>query len=156
MIRDESGNPRFFGLYRGIVFDNNDPLGKVRLRVQVPQILAETPTQWAWPVEVASTKTTPPEVGQGVWVMFEGGDPSFPIWTGVFGNKVTEDLELLLKPLASDYSRTDANTYLAFATTTAEGTPSLDISGSLLQLATSLGNVNRNPQLPTVINCGGA
>ena len=25
-----------------------------------------------------------PNVDQGVWVMFEGGDPNFPLWIGVF------------------------------------------------------------------------
>jgi len=25
-----------------------------------------------------------PTVDQGVWVMFEGGDPNFPLWIGVF------------------------------------------------------------------------
>lgn len=24
-----------------------------------------------------------PIIGQGIWVMFEGGDPDFPVWTGV-------------------------------------------------------------------------
>lgn len=24
-----------------------------------------------------------PEVGSGVWIMFEGGDPSYPVWMGV-------------------------------------------------------------------------
>lgn len=26
-----------------------------------------------------------PRVGQNVWVMFEAGDPEFPVWMGVFG-----------------------------------------------------------------------
>jgi len=31
-----------------------------------------------------SPHITVPTVGQAVWVMFEGGDPNFPIWVGVF------------------------------------------------------------------------
>lgn len=31
-----------------------------------------------------SAHVTVPHVGQSVWVMFEGGDPNFPIWVGVF------------------------------------------------------------------------
>jgi hypothetical protein len=27
---------------------------------------------------------TTPKAKQGVWVMFEGGDPNFPVWLGVF------------------------------------------------------------------------
>lgn len=29
-------------------------------------------------------KTTFPQQGQGVWIMFEGGDPNKPVWMGVF------------------------------------------------------------------------
>ena len=39
-------------------------------------------------LEVNGTDHTPhrtiPNLEQGVWVMFEGGDPNFPIWMGVF------------------------------------------------------------------------
>lgn len=39
------------------------------------------------PLEVNGTEHTPhrkvPNLKQGVWVMFEGGDPNFPVWIGV-------------------------------------------------------------------------
>lgn len=41
---------RYFGIYRGVVVDNADPLGKGRLKVIVPQVLGEGVTNWAWPV----------------------------------------------------------------------------------------------------------
>lgn len=82
MIKDEFGNRRFFGVYRGIVVDNADPLSKGRLRLKVPQVLIEEVTGWAWPTMAV---TSPPSPSSGVWVMFEGGDPSYPIWIGVFG-----------------------------------------------------------------------
>jgi hypothetical protein len=31
-----------------------------------------------------SSHITMPDINQSVWVMFEGGDPNFPIWVGVF------------------------------------------------------------------------
>jgi hypothetical protein len=40
-----------------------------------------------------------PPVGQGVWVEFEGGDSSFPIWTGTFGKNVTESNMISIAPL---------------------------------------------------------
>lgn len=84
MIKDESGNRRFIGVYRAIVVDNNDPLGKDRLRLQIPQVLLEEETGWAWGVKQTGTDTLLPPIGAGVFVMFEGGDPSFPVWIGTF------------------------------------------------------------------------
>ena len=84
MIKDESGNRRFLGIYRGIVVDNNDPLNKGRLRLQIPQVLLEEETGWAWAVHQVELDRGIPPVNSGVWVMFEGGDPSFPIWLGTF------------------------------------------------------------------------
>lgn len=88
MIKDSYGNTRFFGIYRGKVYDNADPLGKSRVRLVVPQILGEFPTDWAWPVESPTVPTVTPQVGQGLWVFFEGGDPAFPIWAGQFGERI--------------------------------------------------------------------
>jgi hypothetical protein len=85
MIKDSYGNARFYGVYRGTVFNTNDPQNLGRLQVKIPQILADQATQWAWPVEKYGTDTAVPSVGQGVWVVFEGGDPSYPIWIGTFG-----------------------------------------------------------------------
>ena len=169
---------QFFGIYRAVCVDNEDPIEKNRIKVKVPQILGEAISDWAWPClpvlsnanhpdhkkhlasEVAALLTTHtshavsvsgttggqtvgtfgshthsfsatqtlthaahagntneldhehetdpdetekwnddqetnttaehtphrlvPKLEQGVWVMFEGGDPNFPIWMGVF------------------------------------------------------------------------
>ena len=85
MIKDIYGNARFYGIYRGVVYSSDDPLNLHRLQLKVPQILADQHTEWAWPVEKPGVTTNTPKVGQGVWVMFEGGDPSYPIWAGTFG-----------------------------------------------------------------------
>lgn len=85
MIEDSSGNRRFYGIYRATVTDFNDPEKKRRLRLTIPQVLGEEPTDWAWPMDMSGAYPKPPVVGQGVWVQFEGGDPSFPIWSSTFG-----------------------------------------------------------------------
>ena len=85
MIIDSSGNRRFFGVYRGTVTNSKDPDNKRRIKATVPQVLGTEPTDWAWPIDFSTTYSEPPKVGQGVWVMFEGGDPSFPVWSGTFG-----------------------------------------------------------------------
>lgn len=80
---------RFYGIYRGKVVNSNDPDKHGRVRVVIPQILGDNPTNWAWPMDSSAIKTKAPFSGQGVWVMFEGGDPSYPIWTGTFGKTVS-------------------------------------------------------------------
>ena len=85
MIKDSDGKTRFYGVYRGVVVDTRDPLNKNRIRLQVPQVLANQTTSWAWPVVgVSNIQASTPAVGDGVFVMFEGGDPSFPLWSGIF------------------------------------------------------------------------
>jgi hypothetical protein len=84
MIKDEFGNRRFPGVYRGIVVDKLDPLNKGRLKLKVPQVFLDATTGWAWPSYQPGVVTVLPEVGSGVFVMFEGGDPSFPVWMGTF------------------------------------------------------------------------
>lgn len=75
------------GLYRGVVHDVRDPLSQNRIKVRVPQLFGQDVTEWAWPVQLATTELQLPAVGQGVWVAFESGDPSFPIWLGTFFTK---------------------------------------------------------------------
>jgi uncharacterized protein involved in type VI secretion and phage assembly len=80
---------QFLGKYRGVVENNVDPLLRGRLLVTVPDVLGEVPSSWAEPcVPLAGPTGTPmgvfmvPPVGSGVWVEFERGDPSHPIWVG--------------------------------------------------------------------------
>ena len=40
---------RFFGKYRGLVTDNQDPLNLGRIRAKVPELLGDVETGWALP-----------------------------------------------------------------------------------------------------------
>ena len=75
---------RFYGKYRGIVSDV-DP-STMRIKAIVPSVLGETTTGWCMPcVPYAGSHVGfafLPETGSGVWIEFEGGDVSYPIWTG--------------------------------------------------------------------------
>src|SRR6266581_5459174 len=76
----------FYGKYRGIVTDTEDPLKMGRIKARVPDVLGEEPSGWALPCV--------PFAGDGmgfyalpgndarVWIEFEQGDPDYPIWTG--------------------------------------------------------------------------
>ena len=82
----ESG--RFFGKYRGTVADNDDPEQQGRLRARVPEVLHDVETGWALPcapyaARGAGLYAVPP-VNAGVWIEFEAGDPSRPIWSGCY------------------------------------------------------------------------
>ncbi len=79
---------RFYGLYRGVVTANDDPAKRGRIKVKVPAILGDTETGWCLPcVPYAGAQVGfafLPEMGSGVWIEFEGGDLSFPVWVGAY------------------------------------------------------------------------
>ena len=93
---------RYFGKYRGTVVDNSDSTGRGRLQVQVPAVLGDLEV-WAMPcVPYAGNGVgfySLPESGTGVWVEFEGGDPSYPIWVGCFwgDNQLPDDSDANIK-----------------------------------------------------------
>ena len=84
-IVGDLSDKRFYGVYRGIVADNNDPENLKRLKLKIPQILGPAVTGWAWGIQPAvATSLFIPDPEMGVFVMFEGGDPNFPLWLGVY------------------------------------------------------------------------
>jgi uncharacterized protein involved in type VI secretion and phage assembly len=80
------GTARHYGKYRGTVSDNNDPRKQGRLKAQVPEILGDVDCGWALPCAPYAGDQTGlyavPPVGAGVWLEFEAGDVSRPIWVG--------------------------------------------------------------------------
>ncbi|MCG8327018.1 MAG: phage baseplate assembly protein V [Chitinophagales bacterium] len=76
---------KYYGKYRGTVVNNTDTTQKGRIQVNVPAVLGDLMV-WAMPcLPFAGMNVgmfAVPEVGSGVWVEFEGGDPSYPIYTG--------------------------------------------------------------------------
>jgi uncharacterized protein involved in type VI secretion and phage assembly len=77
---------RHLGKYRGTVVNTADPELRARLQAIVPDVLGTQPSTWAMPAAPyagpgAGFVALPP-AGAGVWIEFEQGDPSFPIWSG--------------------------------------------------------------------------
>lgn len=85
---------KFYGKYRGTVINNIDPLQTGRIQAMVPGVSALLPTSWALPcVPIAGKQMGSffvPQVGAGVWIEFENGDPDYPIWVGGFWGSVAE------------------------------------------------------------------
>jgi len=95
-IRDENVERmkrKRFGLYRGIVRDVDDPENMGRVRVEIHELLGPGKlTDWA-------SYCSPfggggagffmlPRLGDGVWVMFERGEPTKPVWIGFWYSDV--------------------------------------------------------------------
>lgn len=79
---------KFYGKYRAVVVNNVDPLLIGRIQVIVPDVGNLAPTTWAMPCVPCAGPNMGlfalPLMGSGVWVEFERGDPSKPIWVGSY------------------------------------------------------------------------
>ena len=78
----------YFGKYRGIVTDVNDPGNQCRIRATVPAVMGEQECGWAMPAAPFAGDghgfVMLPKVGSGVWIEFEAGRIDNPIWSGAW------------------------------------------------------------------------
>jgi Type VI secretion system/phage-baseplate injector OB domain len=93
---------KFYGKYRGTVINNIDPEQIGRIMAIVPAVSNVIPTSWAMPCVPFAGKAegffAVPQIGAGVWIEFEGGDPDKPIWVGGFWGAFAEVPTLALVP----------------------------------------------------------
>jgi hypothetical protein len=127
---------KIHGFFRATVSDNKDPGNLRRIRV-ISQATGDQVTDWIWPVEIAGTHTAVPEIGQGVWVSYIGGDPEYPVWIGVFGKSPNTSKPVKLLPLKNTVSLTGLSSYL-ITTKDADGTTVVDVTASLVAMANKL------------------
>lgn len=130
---------RFYGKHRGVVTQVDGDT--MRLKAKVPAVLGTQETGWAMPcVPYAGPQVGVaflPETGSGVWIEFEGGDVSYPIWTGCYWRTgefppeatadakaiVTKKSKLVLDDSAPSSTWSDAN----------ENTVTLDSDGIAME-----------------------
>jgi uncharacterized protein involved in type VI secretion and phage assembly len=145
---------RFFGKYRGIVTSNEDETNRGRLKVRVPSVWGETMEVWAMPCLPYTGNTVGtyaiPEPKAGVWVEFEGGDTSFPIWTGGYwaddelpknheGNRVKPDTRIIRSEKGLMITFNDSTETLALSDTDGKNMLTIEVQqgGKLKLLANS-------------------
>jgi Type VI secretion system/phage-baseplate injector OB domain len=77
---------RFYGKYKDIVTNSDDPSRICRIHANVPSVYGEQELGWALPCLPFPDKNMAnrymPQVGSLVWIEFEEGNPQSPIWTG--------------------------------------------------------------------------
>ena len=75
---------RYYSVYRGVVVDNDDPENMNRVKVYVPEVNGGC-TSWAFAKGQHGSvgdgfKYLPPQIGDVVYVTFEQGDFTKPLW----------------------------------------------------------------------------
>ncbi len=92
----------FWGKYRGVVTDINDPLMTMRIKATVPDVYGDQASGWAMPCAPFGGDQVGffalPTVGAGVWIEFEHGDPDYPVWVGAWWGSAAEVPPKLLAP----------------------------------------------------------
>ena len=86
---DNSGiGGQYFGVYQGVVSDNNDSLNQGRVRAHVPMVHADQLSPWIIPMLTTQRK---PKVGATIYVQYLNGDAAKPLYLPVPEIK-TEDI----------------------------------------------------------------
>jgi uncharacterized protein involved in type VI secretion and phage assembly len=97
---------KYFGVYRGTVTNNIDPMQMGRILAIVPDAGGLLPSTWIMPsVPVAGKQMGTffvPQIGAGVWVQFEAGDPDRPVYTGGWWGNAAEVPALALAGVPGD------------------------------------------------------
>jgi uncharacterized protein involved in type VI secretion and phage assembly len=87
---------RYYGIYKGIVTKND--LGQGRIKVMVPELgRNDELNNEAYPISPFAGKRQgfffPPDEGELVWIMFEGGNPELPVYLGGWWTKGSEPVD---------------------------------------------------------------
>ncbi len=136
---------RFYGKYRGTVTDVD--ASTMRIKANVPSVLPQTPTGWATAcVPYAGPQVgfiMLPEVGSGVWIEFEGGDVSFPIWAGCFWrtDEVPSDASASVKTIITAAGSLAFDNDQNSITATDADSDSVSLSGGAVTITSGMGKI---------------
>ena len=120
--------------------NNIDPLQIGRIQVSVPDV-SVIPGTWAMPcVPIAGKQEgifMVPQIGAGVWVEFEQGDPDYPIWVGGFWGSLAEVPVLALAPPAIPPGQNIVVQTTAQNTVVLSDSPPTPVSGGIVLKSTT-------------------
>jgi uncharacterized protein involved in type VI secretion and phage assembly len=101
-----SDGNKYYGIYRGTVVNNIDPMQIGRIMALVPDAGGITPSSWAMPAVPLAGKQMGtfmvPQIGSGVWIQFEAGDADRPVWMGGWWGNPAEVPALALAGIPGD------------------------------------------------------
>lgn len=134
----------FFGKYRGIITDIQDPMMLFRIKAKVPDVLGDTESGWALPCLPFAGSGLGfyglPAVGAPVWIEFEHGDPEYPVWAGCwFGVASDAPSDLLAPPYKKVMIKTAGGHSITLDDTPGIGGITLQTSGGQKIVINSLG-----------------
>lgn len=157
---------RYFGKYRGTVTDNNDPSQRARIKIRVPAVLNDIES-WAMPCHPYTGNGMGsyaiPEPGAGVWVEFEGGDPSYPIWSGGYwadneipqnekGTTASPDLKIFRTSEGLMITFDDAGKVITLSDSNGNNIVTIDAQQGKIRIKGNLKVVVEAPQIELVEN----
>jgi len=158
---------RYFGKYRGLVTDNTDPTDRGRIKVNVPAVLGDLES-WAMPCLPYTGNRMGsyaiPEVGAGVWVEFEAGDASYPIWSGGFwadnelpqnekGTTASPGLKIFRSSEGLMITFDDAGKVITLSDQNGSNILTIDAQQGKIRINANLKVVVEAPQIELVENC---
>lgn len=160
---------RHYGKYRGTVTDTDDPRKQGRLKAKVPEILGDVDSGWALPCAPYAGDQTGlyavPAVGAGVWLEFEAGDVSRPIWVGCWwgsskiptdedGADATPDVRIVRSEEGLMLALHDDSQVIALSDANGGNILKLEVQQGVVTLKASTKIVVDAPQIELVANAG--
>ncbi len=97
---------QYFGIYRATVVNNIDPMQMGRITVMAPAVGALVASTWVTPCApvtgIQMGVYMVPQIGSGVWIQFEGGNPDKPVWMGGWWANASDVPALALAGVPAD------------------------------------------------------
>lgn len=158
-----------YGTYRGVVTDNKDPEDRGRLQLRVPEVFGESPAEWALPCAPYGGRLKGfyaiPAQGDEVWVAFEAGEPSQPIWLGGLwgsgevppdrrGRTATADVKIHRSDRGLLLSLDDEEQTIALADTEGHNIVTIDVKRGQVTVKAGAKVVIDAPQIELVAGAG--